>query len=430
MAPLNFRAVIFNRYFSNTSWLLAEKIFRLSVTFVVWAFVIRYLGPERFGLLSFAASFVGLFAGFSAIASDGIIIRELVRDPQNTNRLLGTAFVMKLFGALIVFVLVFTTALLMGNDSLTNVLIFVIALGLMFQSFNIVDCYFQALVKSKYAVYAQILQLFLSSITKLLLVHFNASLIWFAVVTAADSLIIGLGLLWFYRTQSGRVQAWRFDPMTARNLIKDSWPLFLSGLVISVYMKIDQVMIREMLTDRAVGIYAVAVRLSESWYFIPMVITASLFPAIINAKKVNEDVYYHRLQKLYNLHSRLAVAIAVPTTFLSTYIIVWIFGKEFSEAGIVLAVHIWSAIFVFMGFINGKWILAENLGLLAFWRSLSGAILNVVLNLILIPYFGILGAAVATLASVAASTHFFFAFGPRTKMIFRMQNKSLLLIAD
>jgi len=158
----------------------------------------------------------------------------------------------------------------------------------------------------------------------------------------------------------------KFKRETAVSLLKDSWPLILSSMVIAIYMKIDQVMIKEMLDAEAVGNYAAAVRLSEAWYFIPMVISSSLFPAIINAKKISEKLYYDRLQKLYNLMVWMAISIALPMTFLSDWIVNLLYGAKYSEAGDVLMIHIWAGVFVFLGVASGKWFVAENLQLLSF----------------------------------------------------------------
>ncbi len=420
----------FRRYFANTSWLLAEKILRTIVLFIVWVFVIRYLRAEKFGLFTYSLSFVGLFAAISAMTADGILVRELVRQPENKHNLLGTAFVLRVIGSAFAICVLATCTIFTNDDFSTNILIFIIAAGLLFQSWNVIDCYFQSQVLSKYVVYVHIFQIVISSALKLMFIYLKLSLVWFAVVALGDSVILAGGQLWFYLRREGSIRLWRFDRTLAMSLFKDSWPLLLSSLVIGIYMKIDQVMIKQMLSAEATGSYGVAVRLSEAWYFIPMVITSSLFPAIVNAKQTSKQLYYERLQKLCNFMVWLSLCIAVPTTFLARPLVVLIFGKEFSAGGPALAIHIWSGVFVFLGFVNGKWILAENLGKTAFLRSLLGAITNIILNLLLIPKMGITGSAIATLVAVSISAHFFFIFQTKTRPLFNIQTKALLLIGN
>jgi O-antigen/teichoic acid export membrane protein len=259
--------------------------------------------------------------------------------------------------------------------------------------------YFQAKVLSKYVVYANIISLFISSIVKIVLILNDAPLIAFAWATLFDSVVLALGFIYYYikNNSTFKIQNLKFSKATAVALLKDSWPLILSGIVISIYMKIDQVMIQEMIGSEAVGQYAAATRLSEAWYFIPMVVASSLFPAIINAKKQSEELYYARLQKLYDLMVWMAIAIALPMTFLSDWLINLLYGEQYSQAGTVLMIHIWTGVFVFLGVAFGKFLTTQNWTKKSFYRTLLGAILNIILNFILIPKYGINGAAIATL---------------------------------
>ena len=178
-------------------------------------------------------------------------------------------------------------------------------------------------------------------------------------------------------------------------------------------MRIDQVMIKEIMDTGAVGNYAVAVRLSEVWYFIPMAITSSLFPAIIDAKKISEKLYYERLQKLYALMTWLAIGIALPITFLADDIIRLLFGMQYQDAAGVLVIYVWAGVFVFLGVASSQYLIVENYTRISFFRTAIGAIVNVGLNIILIPKYGINGAAMATLISYFLST-FFICFIPKT----------------
>jgi O-antigen/teichoic acid export membrane protein len=211
---------------------------------------------------------------------------------------------------------------------------------------------------------------------------------------------MALGYVFFLiKNSTINIRHLKFKSKIAISLLKDSWPLILSGLIIAIYMKIDQVMIKEMLDNEAVGNYAAAVRLSEAWYFIPMIISSSLFPAIINAKKISEELYYKRLQKLYDLMVWIAIAIALPMTFLSDWFVALLYGEQYNQAGSVLMIHIWAGILVFFGVARYKWTLTENLQKFEIIIDIIGAISNILFNYILIPIYGISGAAYATLIS-------------------------------
>ena len=415
----------FMRYFKNTSWLMGEKILRMVVGLFVGIWVARYLGPERFGLLSYAQAFVALFTVIASFGLDGILVRELVKDSTKRDALMGTVFRLKLVGALLTLSFLAVAVNLMDQDEQTSLLMFAIASATVFQSFNVIDFYFQANVLSRYVVFANVIGLLFSSIVKIALILNNAPLVYFGYAILFDSVVLSAGFLYFYLQKGFFIKHWFFDKQLAISLLKDSWPLILSGLVISIYMKIDQVMIKEMLNAEAVGQYAAAVKLSEAWYFIPMVVASSIFPAIVEAKKINEPLYYARLQKLYDLMTWMAIAIALPMSILSESVVSLLYGEQYKQAGSVLMIHIWAGVFVFLGVASGKWYLCENLQTLAFWRTFLGMLINVLLNYLLIPIYGVFGAAISTLLGYSVAALLFDLLNKRTRVGFFMKINTL-----
>ena len=396
----------FKKYFVNTGWLFFERVIGMAVSFFVGVYVARYLGPADYGLFSYAASFVGLFLGISALGLDSILIRELVKNERKRDELLGTSFILKSIGSILVIIIVLIAVKFTNNDSFTNLLIYIIVTGTIVRSFNVINFYFQSKVLSKYTVYVQIFTSITCAVIKLVLIYFNMSLIYFAIVSLLQSIIFSSGLIVMYIKQKSSLFKWRMNFDLAKKLLKDSWPLILSGIAVSIYMKIDQVMIKNMLDIEAVGNYAVAVKLSGVWYFIPVAITGSLFPAIVNAKKISEKFYYERLQKLYTLIVWIAIVIALPMTFLSGWMVKLLFGEQYNQAGSVLMIHIWVGVFVGLAVVKGKWQVNENLTKFHFYGALVSSIANALLNYFLIPIYGIKGAAVATLISQWISAYF------------------------
>ena len=189
-------------------------------------------------------------------------------------------------------------------------------------------------------------------------------------------------------------------------MLKDSWPLILSGVMVTIYMKIDQVMLGNMASNEAVGNYAAAVRFSEIWYFFPTAICASVFPAIIRVKQKSKQKYYEKLQQLYDLMAWMSLAIAFTMTFTSDTLIQMLLGTEYTEAGKILAWHIWASPFVFLGVARSQWLIAENLTKLSFATTSLGTIVNILLNLWLIPIYEGTGAAIATVISYAIAAYF------------------------
>ncbi|WP_234363369.1 flippase [Francisella tularensis] len=419
----------FKRYFLNTGWLFIGNISRMLASLLVGIWVARYLGPKEFGVLNYASSFVALFSVLTTLGLDGIVVRELVKDSSKSNTILGTAFGLKLLG-FFALLIILSGVLYFAEESLyTKSIILVVALSTMMQSFNVLDFYFQSQVKSKFVALANLISLVISSITKIILILCGAELIYFAAVVVLDSFTLSLGFIYFYQSKKfGNIKNWRFKFAVAKSLLRDSWPLVLSGLAISIYMNIDQVMINHMLGPQEVGQFAAAVRISTVWYFIPVVISSSLFPAIINAKKVSEEIYYTRLQRLYDLMVWIAIAIALPMTFLSDWIVNLLYGQDYNQAGSVLMIHIWAGIFVSLGVASSRWLLTENLQIFSTINTFIGAVINILLNCIFIKYIGIQGAALATLISYFMAAYLSLLFWQKTRKNFFCLSKSFLIL--
>jgi len=204
----------------------------------------------------------------------------------------------------------------------------------------------------------------------------------------------------------------------------------LSSIAVMIYMKIDQIMIGQMLGNDAVGIYSAAVRISEIWYFIATAVAASVLPTILEAKKNNEAQYRLRLQALFDLMTWIAIIVALPVTFFAMPLVTMLFGAEYSEAGGVLAIHVWATVFVFLGVAGGNWFLAENQQLISLQRTALGAVVNVLLNILLIPMMGVVGAAWATLIAYAVAAMLSDATQHATRDMFMMKIRSLNLLSS
>lgn len=421
----------FMRYFKNTLWRFGDQILRIISALLVGIWLTRYLGPKQYGLFSYALSFSGLFTVIAVLGLNDIVVRELAKDKTRKEELVTTSFGLGLLGALLSLALVWIALLFSDNDSYTNKLIFICALASIFNSFWAIDYYFQSQVLNKYGALTTIVSIVLSSIIKIIFILLRAPLEAFAWLVVFDSMVIAIGFLFFYikKTPQFRLTQVKFHISTAKYLLKNSAPLILGSIFISVYMRIDQVMINEMINTEAVGQYAVAVRLSEIWYFIPGIISMSIFPAIVHAKQQSESLYRKRLQQLYNLMIWVSVSIAIPMTFLSNWIVNLLYGQVYNEAGSVLMIHIWTGIFVFVGVASSRCLTAENLQKISLYRTLIGCIINIVLNYILIPIMGIKGAAVATLISQAFAGYLCLFFWRRTRYMFIAITKSIFFIS-
>jgi O-antigen/teichoic acid export membrane protein len=389
----------FRRYFKNTGWMFFGQMFSLLVSFFIGAWLARYLGPENYGVLSYAVAFVGLFAFISSLGVDGILNRELVKFPEKRDELLGTAFRLKLIGGVIAFMVTIVCAVIFLTSPLVKLLIILFSFTFILQVINVISIYFQSEVKSKNNVRAVLVATIISSLLKVAVILLDKGVIWIVVVFALDVLWQGIGFIRAYNKFGLKIRNWKYNKELSKEILKNSWPLMLASAAGFIYLRIDQVMIGVMLGTREVGLYAAAVKLVEVWYFIPGIICASLFPAIINAKKTSPEVYKRRLNFFYILMGLIPVIIAIPITFLAKPIIIVLFGSSYLESINILRIYIWSSLGLFLGSAMSQYLMSENLVKSIFWLNFFAMIANVILNLIFIPMFGLLGAATATLIS-------------------------------
>lgn len=393
----------FRRYFANTGWMFFGQMFSLLVSFFIGAWLARYLGPENYGVLNYAVAFAGLFAFVASLGVDSIINREIIKFPDKENSLLGTAFVLKLIGGTLAFSLSCVSAFIFENDPLIRLLIILFSLSFILQSIGVIGNFFQSKVQARNNIKAQLFAMVVSSILKIVLIMMHLGVIWLILVYVLDTVWVGLGYIVVYRKAGLKIFDWKFDKKLAAAILKDSWPLMLSGAAIFIYMKIDQIMIGRSLNSESVGLYSVAIKLSEIWYFIPSIICTSLFPAIINAKLVSQENYHQRLRKLYFLMILIAFVVAVGISIFAKPLILLLFGSAYLLSIPVLKIYIWSGIGIFVSSVVSQYLIAENMVKTVFISSVMGMVANVVLNLILIPKIGLYGAAIASLISYTAT---------------------------
>jgi len=403
---------------ANIVWLFLDTVVRMAVGLMVTVWAARYLGPVQFGILNYAAALVALFSPLTTLGLEKIVVRDLVREPEGSDVTLGTAFWLMVSGSLLSICAIITLVLqIRTGDSLTILVVGILSLGTLFNAFQTIDFWFQSKVRSKYMVYARNAAFFISSGIKVAMILAKAPLEFFAAVIVFEATMGAVFAVVAYRFYGRSITKFKFSLGRARKLVNESWPLIFSGFAIMVYIKVDLVMLGEMVGSQMVGLYSAAVKISEIWYFIPSAIVASVFPSVVKAKEESEGEYYAKMGRLFSLMAVLALAIALPMTFLSDRLVNILYGRSYASAGAMLSVHIWAGVFVFMGVAREYWIVNEGFIRFSLISATIGMIMNVVLNLILIPRYGGLGSAMATVISYGISSHITGFLTPKTRYV-------------
>jgi O-antigen/teichoic acid export membrane protein len=407
---------------------MGEKFLTLGVGFFVTVLVARYLGPERYGILAYALSLTALFASAGHMGLGGLVVREIVKKPDSRAETLGTSLVLKLFGYLGGFVAIFIYALIFEKrQSLDYWILLVVASSLLFRPFDVIDFWFQANVQAKYTAIARSASLLITAGFKLLLVLISAELLFFAVSNLLQSILAACFLLLLFRNSADiSITTWSASLVRARALLSQGWVIFLGAIFATIYLKIDQIMLKWFVGAKEVGIYSVAATLSETWYFVPTAIVVSLFPKLIELKETDHERFRQRLQQIFELLFVIALSVAIFMSFMGAHLINFFFGQQYLASAPILAIHIWAALFIFMRAAFSKWILIEDALMFSLITQGLGALANVGLNLLLIPRYGGYGAAIATLISYAMASYFSLFFYKKSRPVFWMMSKAIL----
>lgn len=415
------------RYVANTAWLLAERVIRLGSTLLIAAMLARHLEPAGFGFYSYVVSFVALFGALITLGLDGVLIRDIVNRGELLERS-GTVLSLRLMGAVIAALLAGGTAFATGAAQDQILAISLLSCSLILQTMSVAELAFQAKVSAKYGSASRLLQQLFSLTTKATAVAMDATVMVFVALLVLDALFLAAAYSVAFRK---RFKAWlipRWEKRYVKELLVAAKTLLITDLLVSVNSRIDQVMIEHLAGVQEVGIYAAASVLSEAWYFFPMVVSASVFPMLIDSYRENAAKFQRQLQSLTNLLVMVALVVAIATTWLSDWVIFIVYGEGYAQSAIILSIHIWAGVFISAGLSTGKALLNDANYPAIYIRAAVTLLLNVTLNSLLIPQYGGVGAAWSLLAACLGGHILADLIVPSSRYLVRIKFRSLLLI--
>ena len=420
---INFKSLSIKNFF----YLFCDKFLASIINFFVLIYIARYLGPENFGILSYAYSIIAIVFSLSSLGLEQIIIKDLINFKSKTFEIVGTALFARITVTVILIIL-WSIISISVVDRIVYYLGIIISLNYLFLSFDIIDYFFQSVSKFKLKTIARISGILISASFKLLFIYLHLDLVFFGFIYILDALFVSFFYIYFFRKEGFELYKIKINFEYLIGSSKKALPLLLSTLIIIIYMRTDQIMIKQFLDSNSVGYYTAALKISEIWYFFPVAIGQIIYPNLIKFKEEAESKYKKYLQKVYDLMIYISLPVALLFTFLSDSVINFIYGTDYLEANSVLSIHIWSSLFVFVGIISTRWLVIENLQRYTFVRSVIGVVVNIGLNFALIPKFGISGAAIATLISQIFASYLSYLFSSNTFIAFKMISKSLLML--
>jgi len=394
---------------------------------VVIGAVARYLGPDQFGVLNYAIGLTAIFSVVANLSLEGIVVRELVSHPNQSSQILGTSFGLRLIGSLASMLLILLVSVCTQNEGNFTVISLIISMSFLPGSLEVIELWFQKNVQAKHTVIARIASTLIVSALRLIFVYYKAPLEVFAAMQCIDALLGGLALVVAFKIRGQTITSWSFDRPLARALIRECWPLAFSGLLLSVCSRVDQVLVKEVLGDREMGVYYSALRISEVWGIIPAALLTTVYPLLVAKRTADPEKYSARLQTMFDLLTGLGYVIAVAITLTGGLLVPFIFGKEYNSAVPILLIQAWNAPFVCSALARAQCMLLEKQTFLYTPIAFLYLSMNIPLALFLMGRFGTIGAASSVLISSICSGYLTSFLFPVLRPCGFIQAKAFLL---
>ena len=412
---------------SNSVWMIIQHMYSMLTSLIIVALIARHLGPSDYGLINYCASVITIFTTLAGLGLENLIVSEIIRNPDREGGYLGTALVMRLASSFISYplILALIAALNPGNNTLLLVAAFQ-ALGMVFQSYDVLVYWFRLKLKMKYVSVALICAITVASLLRVILLVNKATVEWFALAISVQAFVAGLLITAFFLTKKD--VRLKVNSNDAKALLRISYNCIISSMSIVIYMEADKIILENMTDSAHVGIYSAAVLMATCWQFIPNALIDSSRPVILEKRKISYEEYIDQFKLIMGGVNLMSFVFALLMTCLGWVVIYVIYGIEYLGAFIPLIILSWASFIGVSGYTRTIWITGESLYKYEKYYAVSAAILNIVLDIVFIWKFGIVGAAVATLITYVYEVLIVPLFFKETKDFTRMYFQSFKMI--
>lgn len=392
-----------NRTLINAGYLIAGKIVQMLFGIAVSILTTRYLGPANYGLISYATAYTAFFTSLCTLGINSVLVKELVDHPDEEGTVLGTALFLRAVSSFCSAIAIICISSIIDKQEPGTILVVAVScIGMVFHIFEIFNYWFQRRLESKITARATFIAYVISLLYKVYLLISGKSVLYFALVSSIDYLSLGIILLYEYKRCGGQQLAfsWKYG----KQLLCRSCHFILTGLMVSIYNQTDKLMLKHMIGETEIGYYATAVTLCSMWCFILSAVIDSMYPTIMEAaKKNNEKEFKKRNIQLYAIVFYMSVAVSLVITVLAKPIVYILYGEQYLPTVSSLRIVTWYTAFSYLGVARNAWIVAKNRQKFLLPIYIISAATNIILNYLLIPFYGAPGAAFASFVTQVAT---------------------------
>lgn len=411
-------STISNQNFENIFWLCFDRIFRMVAALAISLLIARHLGPSEFGKLGYAQSLVGIVGILSTFGLESILTRRILAEESKLNQILGSAFFIRLIGATLTNIItaVFSLYYFKTDHSMT-LIIFLYSTTVIFQSIDVIKNFFEAEVTSKYIVWASNISFFITSCLRLYLLYSKQNVTAFALSFALDALLCAILTYYYYFKKKPHHFFQNAKLTEMKLLLTESFPLAMSGLSLILYMRLDALVIEHFLGISQVGHYTAATRLTEVWYIVPTIFVSTFLPKLLRIKN-NPVEFAQKFRLMFKWIMLCSFALSLILWLGASPLIKILYGTKYLASIPILKVHAWTVFLVFIATLNNMWLIIFDLQKEILKRSLIGAALNIILNVLLTQHLGLIGVAISTAVSYFITAFLMDLFNEKTRELF------------
>lgn len=392
-----------NAVIKNAGWLMAGRVIQLLINLVVGLLTARYLGPSNYGLIGYGTAYTGFFYSLCTLGINSVMVKELLDAPDKEGETLGTSLLLRFVSSALSVLLILCIVYVADDGDRTTLLVVgLTAVGMLFQTFELFFYWFQSRLQSKVTALVSLIAYIITAAYRVILLVSGKSVVWFAFATAVDYMAVAVLIFRQYRKHGGRPLG--ISLTRGREILRKSCHFILPGLMVAVYGQTDKIMLKQMIGDAEIGFYSTAVSLCSVWCFVLSAIIDSLYPEITKAHKADKALFERRNRQLYALVFYISMTVSVMIACFARPIVWIMYGEAYLPTVAPLRVITWYTAFSYLGVARNAWVVCENRQKYLIWIYASAAISNVVLNILLIPRWGAVGAAAASLAAQVITT--------------------------
>ena len=416
-----------SKFVRNIGWIFFGNLIHAVLQFALNIYVARAFSTDEYGLINYSASLITFFSSVGTLGFNGIITKKFAEDENNSSVYLGTGMIARAVFSLFAIVIL-QLFVRMSDDSNNRLaeIVFFQSIAILFSAFDLPVYWFRYKSRANMVAIVRLVSFFISAIWRIVVILFFKDIVLYIIGVSMETLLFVVALLALYVRKNSERRKW-FSRSQLFSMLKISYPFIFSAVLSTIYGQTDKIMLRTMVDNTAVAMYSVSLTLAGAIVIVPTALIEGFRPDIMSYRLTNKDMYIRRLRQLYALVFWICIVYCLFITFFAERIILLLYGSKYLDAVPSLSLVVWYTSFSYFGAINNLYMVAENKTKWVQLTTMLGAIINILLNYILIPKYSVSGAAAASLITQVVVNFIILRFIPSLKENFYIICDAILL---